>query len=72
MYGLKLSALYTLQHGLTRDAEYAHCIDERNVSLRNFSGKARPEFVRDPNTPRRTWRQLLADNEAVVQAAMEC
>jgi len=58
-----LTALYTVQHRLSRDAKFAHRIDDWYEALRFFRYEPCAQFIGDSNTPRCTRRQLLADDD---------
>ena len=68
--GLKLAALDTLQHGLTRDAESADRLAHRQESFASFTVEAGLELVGEPDAPGRTGRDLLASDDAVVDETM--
>ena len=67
---VKLAALYTLQDGLTADAQSERGLEHRDVAGRRLIDKSRAELIRDANSPRSAGCELLADDEAVVQPAM--
>jgi hypothetical protein len=54
--GLKLAALDTLQHGLTRDAKSADCLAHWQESFAGITVESRLEFVGEPDAPGRTGR----------------
>ncbi len=69
--GFELAALYTLQHRLAGDAQHAHGIDHGHVALRRLLGKALTQPGGHADSPRRTGRDLLGRDEAVVDTAKE-
>ena len=66
----QLAALYTLQHGLTRNSQFRCGYDHRHVLRRRLLHDARPQFIVDANLPRRTRCDLLAGDETICQPAM--
>jgi len=59
--GLELSPLYTLQHGLTGDAETAHSVDDRYIAFRLVLDEARAQLLGDSDAPRCARRQQLTN-----------
>ncbi|HKY39828.1 MAG TPA: reverse transcriptase domain-containing protein [Polyangiaceae bacterium] len=68
--GVELATLYTLQDGLTADAQGERGFEHRNVTRRRLVDEARAQLIGDANAPRGAWCELLAGNEAVVEPAM--
>ena len=68
--GLKLAALDTLQHGLTRDAKSADCLAHWQESFAGITVESRLEFVGEPDAPGGTGRDLLASDDAVIDETM--
>src|SRR5437763_2707428 len=67
----ELTALDTLQHGLTRDAEKAHCLVHGEGALRLLIDKASAQILGQANAPRRCRGQLLTADEAVIEPTMD-
>ncbi len=60
-----------MQDRLARDAENTSGLAQGDVAFRCLFDKARTEFFREANPPRRTGRELLAGDEAVVQPTVD-
>src|SRR5580693_4527537 len=60
MDGGEFAALDTLQHGLARDAERAHCLAHRQEVLAGITVEAILEVFGKADTPRSAGCQLLA------------
>jgi len=71
MDDFELTALDTLQHGLTRDAEKAHCLVHGEGALRLLIDKASAQILGQANAPRRCWGQLLTADEAIIEPTMD-
>ena len=71
MDGVELAALYTVQHGLAGDVEKTHGLVHTEVALRGVVDETGAQLVVQSNAPRRSGRQLLAADEAVVEQAMD-
>ena len=71
MDGGEFAALDTLQYGLARDAERAHCLAHRQEVLAGITVEAIPEVFSESDTPRGAGCQLLAGNNAVIEQAMD-
>src|SRR6516165_3018108 len=71
MNGIELAALDTLQYGLAGDAEKAHCLIHREVTLRRFIDKAGSQILAQANAPRSSRGQLLTADEAVIEPAVD-
>jgi hypothetical protein len=71
MDDFELTALDTLQHGLTRDAEKAHCLVHGEGALRLLIDKASAQILGQANAPRSCRGQLLTADEAVIEPAMD-
>src|SRR3954452_14664563 len=71
MDDFELTALDTLQHGLTRDAEKAHCLVHGEGALRPLIDKASAQSLGQANAPRSCRGQLLTADEAVIEPAMD-
>ena len=69
-HGFELTALYTLQHRLPRNAELARRFQHRQVLGRRLRHDARPQLLGDANLPGRAGSDLLAGDEPVGQPAM--
>src|SRR5450759_274633 len=67
---VELSALDTLQHGLAGDAQSHRRFEHREVIWRRLFNEARAYVVGHANPPRRTGRQLLTRDEAIIEPAM--
>ncbi len=67
MNGVELAALYTLQDRLSRDPEQPCGLMHHHVAIRGCVHEARAELVRETDTPRCSWRQLLAADESIVE-----
>src|SRR5271165_277415 len=65
------AALYTLQHGLTGDAESAGGPLHGDEALTRRGGEACFQRVSHPDSPRRAGGDLLAGDQAVVQPTMQ-
>jgi hypothetical protein len=70
VHGSELTALYTLQDGLARNAENTRGIDHGNVSLGGLSDKKRAQFLCHADAPRSARSELLAGDETVVEPAV--
>jgi hypothetical protein len=68
--GLKLAALDTLQHVLTRDAKSADCLAHWQESFAGVTVESRLEFVGEPDAPGCSGRDLLASDDAVIDEKM--
>src|SRR5689334_25361655 len=71
MDDFELTELDTLQHGLTRDAEKAHCLVHGEEALRLLIDKASAQILGQANAPRSCRGQLLTADEAVIEPAMD-
>src|SRR5437763_15219455 len=71
MDDFELTALDTLQHGLTRDAEKAHCLVPGEGALRLLIDKASAQILGQANAPRRCRGQLLTADEAIIEPTMD-
>src|SRR5256885_14534767 len=71
MDGIEFAALDTLQHGLTRDAEKAHCLVHGEGALRLLIDKASAQILGQANAPRRCRGQLLTADKAVIEPAVD-
>ena len=69
--GLKLSALYTLQDRLARDAKQVSGFEHRDVTFGQVLHEARTQFIVESDAPRRTRRDLLSGDEAIIEPAMQ-
>ncbi len=67
----ELAALYTLQHGLSGDAEPEPRFEHRQIIWRRLFDEARAQFVGHPDTPRRAWGELFADDDPGDQPAVQ-
>ena len=67
--GLQLAALDTLQHGLARNAEGSHRVDDRDVSGGGVFDEQGAELVVDPDSPRGTGGVLFAGDESGLEPA---
>src|SRR5262249_43066437 len=67
---LQVAALYTLQHGLTRNTQFRCGDDHGHVLWWCLLHDARPQFIIDANLPRRTRCDLLAGDETICQPAV--
>src|SRR4051812_34438670 len=70
--GVEFAALDTLQHGLARDAEGAHGVDDRHEAGGRLLDEQRAQLVVDADPPGSTGRVLLAGDEAVAEPAVQC
>ena len=70
MDGRELTALYTLQHGLARDAEKSGGFEHRHMVLWHCGNKAGPDLLIDADAPWRTRSDLFAGNESIGKPAM--
>ena len=66
MAGGEFAALDTLQYGLARDAERAHCLAHWQEVLAGITVEAILEVFGEADTPRGVGCQLLAGNNAVI------
>src|SRR5438270_10711819 len=66
MDGGEFAALDTLQYGLARDAERAHCLAHRQEVLAGIIVEAILEIFGEADTPRGAGCGLLAGNNAVI------
>src|ERR1700752_4525613 len=64
----EFAALDTLQYGLARDAERAHCLAHRQEVLTGITAEAILEVFGEANTPRCAGCRLLAGNNAVIES----
>src|SRR5712671_4506295 len=71
MDGLELAALDTLQHGLARNVEKAHCLVHGEVALRLLIDKTSAQILGQANAPRRCRGQLLTADEAIIEPTMD-
>src|SRR5262250_3329502 len=71
MDGGEFAALDTLQYGLARDAERAHCLAHRQEVLGGITVEAILELFGEADTPRGAGCRLLAGNNAVIEQAMD-
>src|SRR5260370_2764968 len=71
MDGLELATLDTLQHGLARNAEKAHCLVHGEVARRLLIDKASAQILGQANAPRSCRGQLLTADEAVIEPAVD-
>jgi hypothetical protein len=71
MVGGEFAALDTLQYGLARDAERAHCLAHRQEVLAGITVEAILELFGEADTPRGAGCRLLAGNNAVIGQAMD-
>ena len=69
--GVEVSALDTLQHGLARDAEGPHRVDDRDVAGGCVLDEQRAQLVVDADAPGRAEGVLLAGDEPVVEPAVQ-
>ncbi len=72
MYRFQLAALYTLQHGLTCDAQQASGLLHGNVSGWCLFQKAFSKLFIDPNLPGSTGSDLFPGDKAICQPSMDC
>jgi hypothetical protein len=66
---LQLAALDTLQHGLARDAEGSHGVDDRDVARGSVLDEQSAELIVDPDPPRSARGVLLAGDEPGLEPA---
>src|SRR5499427_9269572 len=71
MDGGEFAALDTLQYGLARDTERAHCLAHRQEVLAGITVEAILEVFGESDTPRGAGCRLLAGNNAVIEQAMD-
>lgn len=71
MDGLELATLDTLQHGLARNAEQAHCLVHGEVARRLLIDKASAQILGQANAPRSCRGQLLTGDKAVIEPAVD-
>src|ERR1700751_2819801 len=71
MDGGEFAALDTLQYGLARDAERAHCLAHRQEVLTGITAEAILEVLGEANTPGGAGCRLLAGNNAVIEQAVD-
>src|SRR6516164_6231721 len=71
MDGGEFAALDTLQYGLARDAERAHCLAHRQEVLAGITVEAILEVFGEADTPGGAGCRLLAGNNAVIEQAMD-
>src|SRR6188472_4104426 len=69
--GVELAALDTLQHGLARDAEGAHGVDDRDVAGGRVVDEQGAQLVVDADAPGGAGGVVLAADEAVVEPAVQ-
>src|ERR1039458_3893362 len=72
MESFEFSALYTLPHSLSREAESPHGVHDGHVVWGCGVHEGMAQFFRNPNPPWCAWRQLLASNQASIDPAMKC
>jgi len=70
--GVEVAALDTLQHGLARDAEDPHRVDDRDVAGGCVLDEQRAQLVVDADAPGCAGSVLLAGDEPVVEPAVVC
>src|SRR5215468_7194368 len=70
MDGGEFAALDTLQYGLARDTERAHCLAHRQEVLAGITVEAILEVFGESNTPRGAGCRLLAGNNAIIEQAI--
>src|SRR3972149_3081519 len=68
---LELAALYTLQHGLSGDADPQPRFEHRQILWRRLFDEARAQLVGHPDAPRRAWGELFADDDPGDQPAVQ-
>ena len=69
--GFELATLYTLQHRLPGDAEPQPRFEHRQIVWWGVFDEACPQVVGDPNAPRGAWRELLTDDDAGGEPAVQ-
>jgi len=67
---LELATLYTLQDGLTTDAQSERGFEHRDVAGWRVVNETCAQLIGDANAPRSAGRELLAGDEAVVEPAV--
>src|SRR5436305_14084998 len=67
----QFAALDTLQHGLTRNAEFQRGLQHGQVFRRSFLDETRPQYRGHANLPRRSGSQLFTSDKAVVETTMQ-
>src|SRR5437762_6779065 len=70
MDGGEFAALDTLQYGLARDAERAHCLAHWKEVRAGITVEAILEVFGQAYTPRGAGCRLLAGNNAIIEQAM--
>ena len=60
-----------MQHRLAREAENASGLTHGDKAFGCLFDEARKEFFAEENPPRRSGRELLAGDEAIVQPAVD-
>jgi len=68
---LQLTALYTLQDGLARNAEQVSGFEHGHVTVGHALHEARAQLFGETNAPRRNGRDLFAGDETIVELAMQ-
>jgi hypothetical protein len=71
MDGFELTALYTLQDGLSRHAEPQSGLEHRHVTGWVLLDEASPQLVGDANAPGGTGGELFADDDSGGQPAVQ-
>ena len=71
MDGVELAALYTLQHGLPRNAETLDGLAHRHVAGGRILDEARAEIGGDTDLPRCSGRDLFGGDKPIVDPAMD-
>src|SRR5215472_2516691 len=69
--GIELAALDTLQYGLAGNAEAAHRLVHREVTLRRFFDKAGAQIFGQANAPGSSRGQLLTADEAIIEPTVD-
>jgi len=69
--GFELAALYPLQHGLSRHTEPQPRLEHRQVAGRCVLDEASPQLIGHANTPGSARGQLLADDNAGDEPAVQ-
>ena len=69
--GLQLAALDTLQHGLARDAEGAHRVDDRDVAGGGVFDEHGAQLVVDADSPGGAGSVLLSGDEPGLEPAKD-
>lgn len=70
-HGFQFAALYTLQHGLTRDAQFHGCLQHRQILRWSLGRDARSQLFGDTDLPWSARSNLFTGDEAFGKPTMD-